>query len=223
MAGRFAFAARSMFRRYGRAMVRPIYRQQYHPLKGGRASKELVEALQWWAEVMELDISERFELDAKVRPHVQLLSDAAGNNGRLAAVLIDEHGVAWHTAMDTPAEWAAWFVERTDKQILGLELLSVILGLETFRKQIEDKNITIYTDNTGTESILIRGSAKSPDHNVIAHLFWKRAAEDRLGVWVSRVGTDDNIADGPTRWWNIALDWISSKLCKAKLPKGGRL
>ena len=52
LGGRLGFAAQAAFRRLGRAMLRPIYRQQYTPLRRGAMSEELRGALVWWRYVL---------------------------------------------------------------------------------------------------------------------------------------------------------------------------
>ena len=47
--------------------------------------------------------------------------------------------------------------------------------------------------------IVISGAAKEFDQNVITHVIWKKLAELRAGMWVSRVSSKENIADDPSR------------------------
>ena len=54
LVGRLAFGAQFAFKRLGRAMLRPLYAQQYAPLKGGRVGPFLLMALRWWKQVLEL-------------------------------------------------------------------------------------------------------------------------------------------------------------------------
>ena len=222
LAGRLSFAATKTFRRYGRAMVRPIFRQQYEPLPDGRISNELKEALEWWVEILKNEITEEVSLVKVVKEHVVLLCDASGNNAHLAAVLVTNNGTKY-VEMETPSEWKSWFTQRADKQIFGLEALAVVLGLESFRDELRDKHVSIYTDNAGVLGALTKGSTKEPDHNTMVHLLWHRIAVDKLGVWFNRVPTDDNIADGPTRRWFDALSKMCAERCRATLPKGGCL
>ena len=46
-AGRLGFAAQKCFKKIGRAMLRPLFAQQYAPLKGGRISPMLRKAINW--------------------------------------------------------------------------------------------------------------------------------------------------------------------------------
>ncbi len=130
---------------------------------------------------------------------------------------------SYYVEMPTPNEWRSWLTKREDKQIFGLEALAVVLGLESFRELLKGKNVTIYTDNKAVEGDLTRGSSKQSDHNEMIHLIWRRFVCDKIGAWVERVPTDDNIADGPTREWLEAIVRMGSVKCEAVLHNGGCL
>ena len=55
-----------------------------------------------------------------------------------------------------------------------------------------------------------RGSAKSMDHAQLVHEQWLQAAEYGMELFIRRVGTDDNIADLPSR--EVAL-WSKLHVC----------
>jgi len=58
---------------------------------------------------------------------VDLYCDAAGGSSKLAAVLQLEDKF-FYTAMDTPRDLLGMFIEREDSQIMGIELLAIVLG-----------------------------------------------------------------------------------------------
>ena len=51
MAGRLGFTSPHTFLKLGRAMLRPVFAQQYAPLPKGRVGPPLKLAMQWWLEV----------------------------------------------------------------------------------------------------------------------------------------------------------------------------
>ena len=63
LAGQLSFAAQTMFQRFGRAMVRPLFAQQYSPLPNGRVGPRLEMALQWWQQVLRMELSQEIPLD----------------------------------------------------------------------------------------------------------------------------------------------------------------
>ena len=92
-----------MFRRLGRAMLRPIFAQQYNPLRGGRLSPLLQMALRWWDRVLEQQLCEQCELVPTPRPKVELFCDASGQPPVLAAVM-HKDGITRYTFWDVPSQ-----------------------------------------------------------------------------------------------------------------------
>ena len=71
------------------------------------------------------------------------------------------------------------------------------------------RNVVIWSDNTGAEAVVRRGTARTFDHCCLTHALWKRFAELRLAIWVERVPTAVNIADDPSRCL-LFLAWLLS-------------
>jgi hypothetical protein len=51
----------------------------------------------------------------------------------------------------------------------------------------------------GAEHATINGAARSFDHNQLIHEIWWHALQHRIHLWVVRVPSKDNVADGPSR------------------------
>ena len=99
-AGRLGFAAQNSFRRLGRAMLQPIYRQANAPLPGNKLSKQLIEGLGWWKTVLERRICQQvpWEEDREI---VEVFTDAASNPATLAAVMFHGNKIAYTVEGDT--------------------------------------------------------------------------------------------------------------------------
>ena len=65
--------------------------------------------------------------------------------------------------------------------------------------ELQGCDLHIYSDNTGAESCLRKGAAKSFDHSCIVHSMWRRAVELDVDLAVFRVPTAENLADLPSR------------------------
>ena len=185
-----------MCRKLGRAMLRPLYDQKTRI--DGCMSPELRRALLWWINVLERKLCERMEWDTVQSEPVHLFCDASGNPAHLGAVLFVGDRCCF-TEYAAPTEIVRSFRRRRDNQIMGLELLSISLGLCTFAELIRGRNVVVHSDNTGAEAAIRRGSAISMDHAQLVHEQWTHVAEQGLGIHVLRVGTHDNIADLPSR------------------------
>ena len=77
-----------------------------------------------------------------------LFVDAASSPARCAAILFHSGGVSYTDAAPNEAMWSL-FCHRRDKQITGLEICAIALGLSTFQQQIAGRTVFLYSDNTG--------------------------------------------------------------------------
>ena len=179
-------------------MLRPLFAQQYAPLPNGRLGPNLVLALIWWKAVLGFRLLERVPLVPRLCEVVELVIDARGTPPRVAAVLASASGLLF-TDWQPPEEVLATFVERSDSQIMGLEILAVLFGLLAFLVQLRGKCARIYVDNTGGERALAKGAARSVDHNLLVHSIWHLSVKFGVGIWFERVASALNIADEPSR------------------------
>ena len=216
LAGRLSWASSKLFKKLGRAMLRPIHDQKTR--RDGHISHELRRALRWWVEVLEQGLCEKRAWKCIDGEPVQLFCDASGYPAHLGAVLLLE-GRCCFTHYVPPQRLLDKFKRRRDNQIMGLELLSISLGLSTFAELLRGRKVVIHSDNTGSEvcclsgkapqgpcplrcfaqAAIRRGTAVMMDHAQIVHEQWTHAAQLQIGVHVVRVGTHDNIADLPSR------------------------
>ena len=220
MAGRFNFAVQNCFRQFGRAMVRPFYAQQYAKNRNGRCDEILMGAIKWWIEVFDNDLKQAIDLRKRAKT-VDLFCDASGNPPIMAAVMLDK-GCAEYCTKLVPDAIMQKFEHRKDEQIMGLELLAVLMGVETFQNKLKNRNVRVWTDNIGGECALRKQTSRMTDHNAIVHLTWLRAAQIGAGLFMNRVPTNENIADGPTRpTEEVAmsiLERLQAKQVPARLP-----
>ena len=197
MAGRLSFASQHTFRRLGRGMVRPLFAQQYKPLPGGRLGPLLVLALKWWRQALMEEWSETVPWTLASET-VELHCDARSTPARVAAVLVIG-SKWWYTDWAPSDAVVSTFLERSDCQIMALELLAVAVALCTFSQHLTGRNVRIWTDNVGSEGALRAGAAKAGEHNLIVHGIWLLALRRKMDLWIERVPTDDNVSDLPSR------------------------
>ena len=60
--------------------------------------------------------------------------------------------------------------------------------------------MVLYSDNTGAELSVVKGSAKAWDHNQMVHSIWTQVFEQKIRLWVERVPSKLNISDGTSRF-----------------------
>lgn len=129
LAGKLSWGSSVLFRRLGRAAMRPIFDQQTR--RDAAMSPELRRALIWWSRVLRLQIVETRPWHGREPRPVHLFCDARGSLPHLGAVLFAEDGVRF-THATPPDAVANCLRRRRDNQIMGLELLGITLGLCTF-------------------------------------------------------------------------------------------
>ena len=86
LAGALQWAAQHTFRRLGRAMIRPLIRQEKK--RSSLLDDELILALQWWLEVLQLGITQKRTWEKERKRPVHLFCDARSTPPRVAAVLV---------------------------------------------------------------------------------------------------------------------------------------
>ena len=77
----------------------------------------------------------------------------------------------------------------------------------SFEWLLAGRDVVIHSDNTGSEVVVRRGSARSWDHAQLVHAQWFHIVRMRANVFVRRVATDDNVADLPSRREYGVLRW----------------
>ena len=218
LAGRLAFAAQYVFMRLGRAMLRPFFAQQYSPLAGSRIGPLLALAIDWWLQALKLPLCSEVKIHEPEGTAVDLWCDARGTPPRVGAVLVDGSYIAYCDRR-TGQGVLDIFVTREDEQIMGQELLAIVVALATFRPAIRNRTVRVWTDNAGGEGALRKGAACSPDHNKVVHGIWLLAAKANIGLHINRVGTHFNIGDDPSREVYHLLECLGAERWDTVLPK----
>ena len=203
LVGKLGFGTQFAFGKRGRAMLRPIYRQQYAPLKGGFTSELLISALRWWRRFLYTNPVTRVRHDSHDRDVAHVFTDAAGETRRICAMVFSDN--QWHACdMQLTDEFLNIFSVRNDEQILGLELVAVLLAIHTFSDLLADKAVFFHIDNESSVHILRNGAARAEDHNLLSYSFWTSLCDENINGWLEWVPSHLNIADGPTRCsWEI--------------------
>ena len=220
LAGKLSWATQNCFKRFGRAMIKPFYAQQYAPTKNGKCGPALEKAIGWWLEVFENNLTQSISMKHRTN-QVSMFCDASGSPPIIAAVLFSKSSVQY-CVMDCPLWLAQKLEDRNDNQIMAYEMVAIIMGLETFKAECRNSVVKIWTDNIGGECALRNKSSSAEDHNMLAHLTWLKASELNAGLWIDRVPSKYNIADGPTRPDESVgaslLNAMGARKVAAKLP-----
>ena len=79
--------------------------------------------------------------------------------------------------------------------------------------------LTCYVDNNGVLGGLLRGSCAAADLNQAIGRIWLDIAKLQVGLYVVRVESRANIADGPTREYLDLLYELDAVFVEPKLPE----
>ena len=115
------------------------------------------------------------------------------------------------TACDCPAWVISAFqvVDRAKEQYIGqLELLAAVMAYTTFPDLLSGQYVIHWIDNESAVYSLVKGYCGAADSARLVNVF--HTTISRLGIfpWIEYVGTDDNIADLPSRGEFELLRWL---------------
>ena len=111
-------------------------------------------------------------------------------------------------------------------QIFKVELVAIVLALETFRHYMQDATVLLLVDAEAVEGVLVKGYSARSDVSLLVGQFWQHAQALNAAIYIDRVPTDANCSDGPSRdkvyickqlgWLVLQARWASD------VHKGGR-
>ena len=200
LAGKFNFTMSMAYGAVGRAALAPFYRLQRKAEQPYPLSAEMRESLHFLVALLRNRTPQVFHGASSERPHHVLFTDAAGDT-RMAGVLFCEgEDRPIVVAGSCLPEWTACMLPR-ENQITLWELLAVSLSVRSLRDRLRDSDLSLYVDNEGAKGMILNGFARGDclDGTVLAADLWAMMAELHIALYVERVPSLDNVADGPTR------------------------
>jgi hypothetical protein len=197
--GRLNFGGSRVFKRIGRAKLRPLA----HVAAGHGVTAvagRLRNALQWWNRYVGSCPRHTTTLEQHGRPQADwlLYTDAEGN-GNIGIVLvhIKSRRVEYATAK-VPRETRRRLLYRKT-QINLYELLAVASAISTFGDWIRGQRVVAFIDNQAALNMIIKGWSRAEDANVHIDYIWNQVATLDACIHWSYVRSKSNIADGPSR------------------------
>ena len=209
ISGTVDYAASVSLRRRARAFRRPIrdWEKQARSQRR-RLTQEIRDTLQAlrvfvadrsWQPILLNSIAWRFVL---------VFSDARGKinpdepwwTEHLAAFALTAAGGCYTSISVSDGLVRGWLAGlHTAQRINECEALAALLAIGSFREILVDADVLIFVDSTAAEGSLCKGLSSSRCLSAIASAFWTQTALCRASVWVGRVPSKLNVADGPSR------------------------
>ena len=80
-----------------------------------------------------------------------------------------------------------------------LEILACPIALNTWPTILHNRQVLLFIDNDAAAACLVRGYSPRHDSCALGGDFWLAASSSRLSVYIDRVESKSNLADGPSR------------------------
>jgi len=88
------------------------------------------------------------------------------------------------------------------------ELLPAKLALELWADRLAGRRVIVFIDNAAAEGALVKGASTSEASASIVGQFWEMATKATMDIWIARVPSRSNPADGPSREdWAWSSRW----------------
>ena len=201
--GRLGFAEGQLFGRGVKRLVNELGKHALHPPKKNELQESTLRALQ--------DVSERIEkapprlVDCHTDETCLMFTDAyfdsEAKEGGIGGVLINKSGciTSWFGQKVSSPFCSSFMAEDQEQAIGELEAFAVLVGLDLWKKQLSAKHMICFVDNEGARYLILKGYSGNPTISKIVHNV--ALLEERYFIlpWYSRVPTECNIADKPSR------------------------
>ena len=202
--GKFGFLCSTMFGKVGRCCTGSLRARQYQNGTDHGLTSDIITSLNLMKIFAKTAPKRQLRVDDDRQPII-LYTDASDVPEReprwlLGAVLIDPvdgytieytyHSVS-HDIIST------WIPKQT---YMGqLELLAAPLALATWSSRLAGRRVLLFIDNDAAASTLVRGYGNKSDSTAITGQFWLLAAQIAVELYLDRVESKSNLADGPSR------------------------
>ena len=201
--GRLGFAEGQLF---GRATKRLIHELGAHCLKtpkGGILRDATIDALKKVSH--RLDNAAPRVVDANTDQVWFMFTDACfaseAKEGGIGGVLFDVHGtvVSWFKATADQAFCKSFMAESQSQAIGELEAFAVLVGLRLWGTRLRAKHMVAFVDNEGARYLILKGHSGNVVLDYIVHSIAIEEEKWNILPWYSRVPSEANIADDPSR------------------------
>ena len=124
--------------------------------------------------------------------------------------------------MEAPTQVLDDLVQRNDGMIGVLELLAVLLVLETWKDALQYARWQAYIDNDGVLYSIINASSRASDVNLIVGKLWKSLHTLSTDFTAFRIESKANIGDAPSRLNDVEelhdLKHLGAEFANPRLP-----
>ena len=193
LVGRLCFACFSVWGPRAKSRLMPLYPWIY---KREVSVDKVLQCLRWWEDELLHYSGTIVCLRADTRAPLILYTDAEGSGG-LGAVMVNQDSSWWFSARTPDFIVSALAPRKT--QINGLELLGVWMALSVWKSALVGRTLLLFVDNTSALAIVIKGSSKSEDLNVLGMAIRDLCSSLSISLHAFWVPSALNGSDPPSR------------------------
>ena len=204
--GKFGFVTDQLYGKVGRAAVTSLRQRQYSQKRDSGLTEDLRISLGLVKAFLHCCPPRQVKLTKSSEHPVLLYTDASDVPGRPGGQYV-VGAVLFHPGLPHRAEYtymvvptsvvSDWIPKQT--QIGQLEVFAAPVALDTWKHILQGREAILLIDNSSAMHSLIKGYSPKLDTVKLVGDFWLRAAQLGLDVFVDRVESKSNIADGPSR------------------------
>ena len=200
--GKFGFLCSTLFGKVGRCCTAALRHRQCSSAYQRAITPEIRLSLQLMKQFLR-NCPDR-ELKLSHESPLLMYTDASDVPGRspqrlLGAVLFDPVDrslvfSSWAVSDATVSQWL-----QKESYMGQLELLAAPFAFSTWQDRVKNRSIILFMDNDSAAASLVKGYSPKIDSGAIVGEFWLLVAQLRAHVYIDRVESKSNIADGPSR------------------------
>eukprot|EP00435_Cladocopium_sp_Y103_P048195 s286_g14.t1 len=212
--GRLGFAEGQLFGRSTRRLLNELGNHALAPPRGNKLKESTLFALATVADRM-IHAKPRM-IEASSGDVFFLFTDASFNSeaktGGLGGVLLDQTGVvvSWFGGEVDEAFCKSFMAENQEQAIGELEAFAVLVALCLWGDKLASRHLVSFLDNEGSRCLILKGYSSNLTLAKIVHEVSLLEEEKCILAWYSRVPTEANVSDLPSRG-------ISSEMLPAHL------
>ena len=214
--GKFGFLCSTLFGKLGRFCTGAIRERQYSSSLQFDLTPLQTLSLRLMRHVVQIAPKRSCRFGSSLRP-ILLYTDASDVPDRdprfgLGGVLIRQDPsfqVEFFSCSPSKTLVASWLPK--ENYMGQLEILAGPAALTTWGASLRGQQVIHFVDNDSAAANLVRGYSPKVDSSALVGEYWLTAAKFGIDIYIDRVESKSNLADGPSRF-----DWSSLKLYNAR-------
>ena len=209
--GKFGFLCSTLFGKLGRFCTGALRERQYAQGNPDDITPILQLSLQLMKHVVTVAPHRCCHLQSRGPPAI-LYTDASDVPGRdprygLGGVLITQSpsfSLEYFSCHAPPELVSQWLPK--ENHMTPLETLAAPVALHTWSAKLANTQLIHFIDNNSAASNLVKGYSNKSDTTPLIGDYWLTAAEHGIDIYIDRVESKSNLADGPGRFLLTTLD-----------------